>query len=124
MLDYACIFTTGGVLLFTKAFTTMKFDPIDLLIKRVLVQDKGSEQKLFLEPYQVRWTVDNNLKIIFAVAYQEIFQLVYVEEFLEMLKKVYREKIAPELIAQNGFYKRIPAFDEQFNYVIQKWEQK
>ena len=40
MLDIACVFTTGGVILFYKAFVTLKFDPIDLFIKNVLVEEK------------------------------------------------------------------------------------
>lgn len=32
MIDAVCIFTTGGVLLFYKAFVALKFDPIDMFI--------------------------------------------------------------------------------------------
>lgn len=37
MLDLACIFTTGGVILFYKAFFPMKIDVIDKLIKTILI---------------------------------------------------------------------------------------
>ncbi len=37
MIDLACIFTTGGVILFLKNFCALKFDVIDTLIKKVLI---------------------------------------------------------------------------------------
>jgi hypothetical protein len=38
MIDLACIFTTGGVVLFCKAFCDLKFDILDKLIKKVLIE--------------------------------------------------------------------------------------
>jgi hypothetical protein len=38
MIDIACAFTTGGVILFYKAFLALEFDPIDLFIKDILVK--------------------------------------------------------------------------------------
>jgi len=37
MIDIACAFTTGGVILFYKAFFVLDFDPIDHFIRDILV---------------------------------------------------------------------------------------
>ncbi len=42
MIDYACIFTTGGVVLWSNSFcdSTFKFDIINLFIKNILLDEK------------------------------------------------------------------------------------
>ena len=86
MIDIACIFTTGGVMLFYEAFIKLEFDPIDLFIKDVLVQEKTSENKFRCDPYMVRWKISNKLGIIFCVVYQNIFPLLYVDDLLNIMK--------------------------------------
>jgi hypothetical protein len=39
MIDLACIFTTGGVVLFYKSFCDIKFDIIDQLIRKVIISN-------------------------------------------------------------------------------------
>ena len=42
MIDYACIFTTGGVVLWSNSFcdSTLKFYIINIFIKNILLDDK------------------------------------------------------------------------------------
>lgn len=49
MIDYACIFTTGGMVLWCKAFcdTSYKLDIVSTFMQNVLVNDKpGSKSTL------------------------------------------------------------------------------
>lgn len=124
MIDLACIFTTGGVVLFYKAFCTLKFDAIDLLVKKILVQDKAAETSSFMEPYMVKWKVANDLELVFALVYQEIFHLQYIDDLLEMMRNEYREKFYPQIVIEKNFFKQIPAFDKEFVELIGKWEAK
>lgn len=124
MIDLACVFTTGGVVLFYKTFCNLKFDAVDVLIKKVLVQDKGAETQLFLEPYMVKWKVANDLNLIFAIVYQEIFHLLYIEDLLDLMRNEFRDKIYPQIVVERNFYKNVPAFDKEFAEVIKKWELK
>jgi len=124
MIDYACIFTTGGVVLFFKAFCTLKFDALDTVIKKVLVQDKVSESKYFIEPYMVRWKTANDLGLIFAIVYQEIFQLVYVDDLLEMMKNEFKDKIYPLIKIENNFLKDVPSFENLFTEILHRCESK
>lgn len=43
MLDYFCIFTKGGVLLWTMSFTALKGDPVNALIRTCLLEDRTGE---------------------------------------------------------------------------------
>ena len=72
MIDVVCIFTTGGVLLFYKAFVGLKFDPIDLFIKNVLVQERTSDKEYVCDPYTIKWRQNNNLGLIIAAAYKNL----------------------------------------------------
>ena len=40
MIDLACIFSTGGIILFYKAFCTLKTDIVSDLITRNLINDR------------------------------------------------------------------------------------
>lgn len=43
MIELACIFTTGGVVLFHKEFSKLRYDLVDDLIKKNLINEKFSE---------------------------------------------------------------------------------
>ena len=73
MIDIACIFTTGGVMLFYEAFCQLKFDPIDLFIQDVLVSENRHKTEYRCDPYMVKWKISNKLGIIFCVVYQNFF---------------------------------------------------
>ncbi len=43
MFEYVCIFTTGGVVLWYKAFCELKqFELLNMFIKNILLEDKQS----------------------------------------------------------------------------------
>ena len=80
MFDYVCIFTTGGVLLWSKSFySDFKLDIINIFIKNILLEDKSSKKQYNYQDYALKWSVQNDLKLVFAVCYKEILQLAFVE---------------------------------------------
>ena len=124
MFDLVCIFTTGGVILFYKAFCVLKFDIIDCLIKKVLLQEKTSENSYFMEPYNVKWKLANEFNLIIAAVYQELFQLTYVEDLLELIKDNYIKTVIPNLLIKENIYKKIESFEEKFEESMKRWEDK
>ena len=124
MFDLVCIFTTGGVILFYKAFCALKFDIIDCLIKKVLLQEKTSEKSYLMEPYSVKWKKANEFNLIIAAVYQELFQLTYVEDLLELIRDNYVKTIIPSLLIKDNIYKKITDFDGNFEECMKKWEDK
>jgi len=60
MLDYACIFTTGGVVLWCKAFcdTSIKLDIVNMFIKNVLLDDKTIHKNSYdFQGNILRWKI-------------------------------------------------------------------
>lgn len=55
MIDLVCIFTTGGVILFYKTLFTIKYDIVDIIIKKVLIHEKNTETTHLIDPYEVKW---------------------------------------------------------------------
>jgi len=72
MFDFVCIFTTGGVVLWCKAFVDMKLDLLNLFIKSILLEEKTSKTQFNFADYVLKWKVQNDLKLVFAIIYKEI----------------------------------------------------
>ena len=100
MIDYAFIFTTGGVVLWCKAFcdTSFKLDIANMFIKSVLLDEKTINKNTY--SYQdniLRWKMQSDLKIVFAIVYKEILQLTMIDDLLEMVKYDFQHKVWPKL---------------------------
>ena len=75
MLDYAIIFTTGGAVLWCKAFceTTFKYDIVNMFIKNVLLDDKTINKNSYaFNDNVLKWKILPDVKIVFAIVYKEI----------------------------------------------------
>ena len=82
MFDYVCIFTTGGVLLWSKAFyaTNFNIELINIFIKSMLLENTQSVKKQFShQDYMLKWQIDQKLNVVFTVVYKEILQLAFVD---------------------------------------------
>lgn len=106
MIDLACIITAGGVILFFKAFCQMKEDILSRLVSDGLLSSKIQTSMLLNNnTLRLKWLVFNELNLIFVVAYQEIFQLQYVEVLLEMMRDKYVKTMIPLTVKSGGIYK-------------------
>ena len=64
MLDYFCIFTKGGALLWAMSFTALKGDPVNTLIRACLLEERTGESSFaYTSPsggaYTLKWTLNN-----------------------------------------------------------------
>ena len=65
MLDYFCIFTKGGALLWAMSFTTvLKGDPVNTLIRACLLEERTGDSSFgYTSPsggaYTLKWTLNN-----------------------------------------------------------------
>lgn len=121
MIDIACIFTTGGVILFYKAFVDLKFDPIDLFIKNILVNERTSETEYRCNPYMVKWWISNELGIIFCVAYQNLFPILYVDVLLQKMEQQFRDNLFKNIIFKKGIYLRVPDYSDHYKNAERQW---
>ena len=64
MLDYFCIFSKGGALLWTWQLTALRGSPVEALIRTCLLEERSGEKSFTYKPpvgaaYTLKWTLDN-----------------------------------------------------------------
>jgi hypothetical protein len=73
----------------------------------------------------LKWKIQNDLKLVFAIIYKEILQLAFIDELLEMLRYEFVSKIYPTLAIKGDIFITLPgSFDSNFQTVWKKWEIK
>ena len=87
MLDHCLILRKNGVLLWRSSWATMKGNPVDALIRTVLMEERGGVDVYQDDANTVKWTLDNDLDLLFIVIYQRGLVLQYVEELLVACKQ-------------------------------------
>ena len=64
MLDYFCIFSKGGAILWTWQLTALRGSPVEALIRTCLLEERSGEKSFNYKPpvgsaYTMKWTLDN-----------------------------------------------------------------
>jgi len=108
MFDFVCIFTTGGVVLWFKAFCDMKLDLLNMFIKNILLEEKSAKTQYNMAEYVLKWKVQNDMNLVFAIIYKEILQLGFVDEFLDMIRYEFVANIYPSIAKQGDVYLTLP----------------
>jgi hypothetical protein len=125
MLDLFCIFTTGGLLLWYKHFSDTKFELlINTFIKSVLLEERRTLQYFTLNGSIIRWKIHNQSSLIFAAAYQESFNLLYVDELIDIVSDYFIKHVLPLASKRGDLYLSCPSYDSQFSELLSKWESK
>jgi signal recognition particle receptor subunit alpha len=89
MLDHVCIFRRSGVVLWSQTLTPLKGEPVNALIKDVLLEGKaGSSTAYTHNTYALQWLLANEHDLVLVAVYQKVLPLTYVESLLASLKKV------------------------------------
>ena len=126
MIDLFCIFTTGGLILFDKSFTELSnYEIINDLIKNILMDEKHNQE--YYKPINgngiiVRWRILNEKGIIFVVAYQESYNILYTDKLLDLILKDFKENQIPKLNHLKNVYFDLPDYSKEFLVLLRKWE--
>lgn len=69
MLDYFCIFTKGGALLWAFQMATLKGAPVNALIRMCLLEERSGEESFNYNPpsgapYTLKWSMHNVCEIL------------------------------------------------------------
>ncbi|CEM02492.1 unnamed protein product [Vitrella brassicaformis CCMP3155] len=120
MIDAITIFTNGGVVLWSYCFIKLKGDPINQLIKTVLLEERTGESVVRLDPYNVKWKLVNELELVFVVVYQGIQNLLYIDALLDSVKTAFIEHIGGKV----NLSCRKVAFEAKFMKILQDCETK
>jgi len=119
MLDHVSIFSKRGVVLWSKSWAKLKpvrgEDPVHVLVKDVLLEDKGgASRSATLDNYILRWTMVNELELVIVVVYQRLLQLLYIDDLLEGVKRRLLDNFSSEARAVQGAAFPLP-FDDHFD---------
>ncbi|KIY43644.1 P-loop containing nucleoside triphosphate hydrolase protein [Fistulina hepatica ATCC 64428] len=127
-----------GIVLWSRSFTpdaqrvvSSPNSPVNSLVREALIEGRTSEERYERDGYTVKWTLVNDLELIFVVAYQRILQLAYVEDLLAALKALFVKLFEPFLTT---FVASVHAFNSgkaiatvptswDFSKVFEGWDQ-
>lgn len=77
MLDHVSIFTTRGVVLWSRSWAQLKAvkgeDPVSSLVRGVLLEGKAAAARTVnLDSYTLKWTLANDVGLVVVVVYQRV----------------------------------------------------
>ena len=129
MLDLFCIFTTGGLILWSKTFVSFDFSSIlNDLIKTILMNEKKTQN--FYIPVRgngiiLRWKIFNESGIIFVVGYQQSFNVLYTDKLLDIVMNDFIKNQLPTLNHQKNIFYTLPdekTYNQHFIELLDFWE--
>ena len=129
MIDLFCIFTTGGLILWSKSFVSFDFSSIlNDLIKTILMDEKKTQD--FYIPSKgngiiLRWKIFNKSGIIFVVAYQQSFNLLYTDKLLDIVMSDFIKERLPSLKHENNIFYKLTEekdYNQKFIELLNAWE--
>ena len=84
MIDSITVFTKAGIKLWSYNLVKIKGDPIDTLIKTVLLEERSGETHYQIGDYKMKWLIRNELDMVFVVLYpmQDVLQMSYLDSLL------------------------------------------
>lgn len=121
MLEQLLIFTRGGLILWTcrELSNALKGSPIETLIKSCLLEERSAESSFSYEAhggsYNLKWTFNNDLGLVFVAVYQRILHLLYVDDLLNAVKREFSGIYEPKKT-------RYDEFDEIFRQLHKEAE--
>eukprot|EP01120_Amphizonella_sp_Union-15-10_P008628 TRINITY_DN3135_c0_g3_i4.p1 TRINITY_DN3135_c0_g3~~TRINITY_DN3135_c0_g3_i4.p1 ORF type:complete len:596 (-),score=108.46 TRINITY_DN3135_c0_g3_i4:44-1831(-) len=82
----------GGIVLCSVENTKIKGQPINSLIKAVLLEDRLGEESFTTDHYSIKWVLDNQLDLLFVVVYQKTLKLQYLNDLLNNVKASFTQR--------------------------------
>eukprot|EP01133_Synstelium_polycarpum_P001114 gene1114-1272_t len=129
MIDNFTIITKGGIVLWSIEWARLKGKPIDNLIKKVLVEERGADSSFICENHALKWTFANDVDLIFIVVYQKILSLMYLDELLAIVKRKFIKMYKDMLVAIKNSSDAVvidtfEPFTDKFDLLLRKVEQQ
>jgi signal recognition particle receptor subunit alpha len=101
MIDKFVIFSKTGIVLWSKMMCALKADPVENLVKTVLLEERSGGKRHQQDDYTLQWTFANEMDLVFVVVYQKILTLMYIDDLLEQIKGSFMSKF-PNYTASSG----------------------
>ncbi|CAN0169032.1 unnamed protein product [Ectocarpus sp. 6 AP-2014] len=87
MLDHVSVFSKSGLVLWSRTMAKLKGDPVDDLVKNVLLEERGGTNVATTEWYTLRWSLANELGLVVVALYQKSLQLHYVDGLVDNIRR-------------------------------------
>lgn len=124
MIENITVVSKGGLVLWNMCTYPLQGNPIDAMIKSVLLEDRLADKSFQIDKYMLKWMIDNDFGLIFVVVYQKSIPLLYVEELLEIVKQQFvkmfieilqtsKKTNSPALLSEHKFN-----FDEEYSKIL------
>ena len=55
----------------------------------MILAERSNEKQFTDGPYMLKWTLSNDLGLVFVVVYQRILQLMYTDDLLASVKRAF-----------------------------------
>jgi signal recognition particle receptor subunit alpha len=122
-MDCFTVLHKGGAVLWKKELNPVKGNPVNELIKTVLLEERSSETVFKHETYQLKWKLVNEFDLVFVVVYAGAVTMLLVDELLDSLKtafiKLFKDSIRA-LPAPSQKYD----FEKEYQRIMQRHELK
>lgn len=100
----------------------LKGNPLDRLIKEVLLEERVGETSASVDSYSAKWKLLNELDLFFVVVYQGILQLSYLESLLDRAANEFLGHVGSAF--GNGMTIKNVSFDADFLKIRQKCDRE
>lgn len=95
MIDQFVIFERGGTILWSRNYDRIKGDPLLVLVRSVLLEDRLSLSEMSVQNYTMKWTLDNPRGLFFVVLYQKQLPPPYANDLLQLVKNHFTKTEIP-----------------------------
>eukprot|EP00906_Rhabdomonas_costata_P039073 RCo055300 len=118
MIDHFTVLHKGGKVLWQKSLVKITGNPINQLIKTVLLEDRGGDSTFTHDSYRLQWLLANEFELVFVVVYQKIIQLLYAEQLLSQVKDAFCTMFQAELSQTTLLFAKFEGFDAAFTRIL------
>lgn len=123
LLDFFCIFSTGGLIIWLKQFVNCKLEGlVNYLIKTVLLDQKRSIDNLVVNGTVLRWKISDEKNLVFVVGYQESYNILYVDKLITMVMTQFLKYEYQNLIIKQGLILDSYSYTHKFMNILDSWE--
>lgn len=123
MLESFEIFSTSGVVLWSRGSSNAAASAVNSLINDVFIEEKSSTKSTSFqhEKFTLRWTLVKELGLIFVAVYQSLLHLSWVDQFLEEVKTVFVNRYSDQLEARATVARY--DFDRYYDELLRRQDQ-
>ena len=123
MLESFEIFSTSGVVLWSRGSSKAAASAVNSLINDVFIEEKSSSKSTAFQydKFTLRWTLVKELGLIFVAVYQSLLHLSWVDQFLEEVKTVFVTRYSEQLEARATVAKY--DFDRYYDELLRRQDQ-